>query len=347
MNIWGTIEQILRNPAVRTERESTSLHCGDSGVSLQIDGRWVRQGGCRREQYFRFHRYPRAVGFDVQAMTRMGFGTFAEGLVKEPLMQAGIFLGTQVPVTIVRKTPMDVQYRINGFIDFLVKNEENRPEIVEMKTTGAYGEKGVITGSSNNPLCPKPEHVLQVVPYIDWLTLPNQGIPQDKAKANIIYLSREGKYAQHVVSLYPGTRHVVITNEAGTIQWTHITPETIYQDFDGLADAIATGNPPPPDFELQWSRETVLWKYKHNEFNKTDTETVKRKIDAGEQGRLLDGGDWQCAVACPYAKGCWSPDPSFKPRPLDEPGQLVASVAVPAGPVAAPARVAIAAAPGD
>lgn len=347
MKCWNIIEQILRNPAVKTDRESTSLHCSSAGLSLDIDGRRVRQGGCRRQQFFQYHRYPKdEVGINVQGMTRMGFGNFAEGFIGDAFKMAGVFYGTQVPVTIVRTSPGGIQYRVNGYIDFLLKNEEGRPEIAELKTTGQFGEKGVIVGTAAAPLCPKVEHVLQVVPYIDWLTMPNQGVPVSHAKANILYLSREGKPAQHTVSLAPGTKHVIIQNDAGTIQWTHITPEKIYQDFDMLAEAIANSVIPPPDYELQWSRETVLWKYQHNEFSKTDSDTIKRKIDSGDQGKLIDGGDWQCGW-CPFQKGCWYPSPNFKPRPFDEPGQLVANVAVPSGSVQAPTRVAVAGIPGD
>lgn len=351
MNVWSIIEQVLKNPAVRAERESTSLHCSQAGISIEIDGRNVRQGGCRRRQFFEYHRYPKdEAGVDLDGLTKMEFGNFAEGLILDPIKIAGIYFGYQVPISIVRQTKNGVQYRINGIIDFLLKDPKTgKPEIGELKTVGAFGERGVINATKDNPLAPKIEHVLQVVPYIDWLTMPNQRVAVQDAKANILYLSREGKHNQHTVQLDPTTRHVIITNEAGTMQWAHITPEAIYADFDNLADAIAKGseieNAPPPDYELSWTRETVIWKAEHGELNKTETETVKRKIANGEQGRMIEGGDWNCAW-CPFSRGCWQPTPTFKPKSHDTPGSLVTYVQEVGSAGPGPQKISIAPTPG-
>lgn len=349
VNVWAIIEQVLRNPAIRAERESSSLHCSSAGISLQIDGRTIREGGCRRAQFFRYHRYPKdEVGTNVESMTKMGFGSFAEALIAEPMKIGGIFLGTQVPVSIVRSTQSGLQYKINGYMDFMIRDPKTgRPEICELKTTGVFGEKGVIEATKDNPLVPKIEHVLQVVPYIDWLTMPNQGVPIEHAKCNIMYLSREGNKSQHVVQLHPTEKHVIISNDAGVLQWTHITPEAIYRDFDVLAEQIGKGpgieNAPPPDYQIKWDRDTVIWKAEHGELNKKNTDLVNQKIRAGEVGPLLDMGDWNCAW-CDYARGCWNPSPSFAPVPLDFIGSIVAESQALAA--RAPQRVAIAPLPG-
>ena len=61
--------------------------------------------------------------------------------------------------------------------------------------------------------------------------------------------------------------------------------QDLYADFDSKAAFIAANQVPERDYELKWSRETVIWKKEHNELNKTQTREVDKKLAAGEATR--------------------------------------------------------------
>lgn len=314
-DLWQVLDDVHLNPKVRANRLSYAQWPGEGGVTVEYDGRRIRFGGCRRRAFYRYKNYrPDQWGVDFSSYWKMNAGNIIQDMIGNDFKASGIWMASELPVSLIRKGDFGV-YRISGRIDEVIRNPgTGNIEIVEVKSTGVWGEAGKITPKPGKPFLPEVDHVLQVMPYLDWLRLPNQG-PIKNPVCNILYFSREGGKAQHRV-YFGNDDEIIIENSAGQHPWPHIRLPDLYADFDSKAAFFAANEVPERDFEMKWSRETVIWKKDHGELNKTQTKEVEKKLAAGETGDLIDKGDWQCAF-CPYQLGCYGHRPEFGPMDDD------------------------------
>lgn len=317
MKIWPLINGRLANPPLIDERMSRAFWPSDASFTFELDNRKVHLGGCRRKQFYRFNQFPPDQrGSDFSTQWVLNAGHFFENLLGDEFKKAGVFLGAEVTADIVRTMPDGGQYRISGRMDFLILNPTTgQVELVECKSTAGYMAAGLVTPSKEKGFAPKPEHVLQCIPYLVWLGLPNQG--QKDPRANLLYLTRDGDVGEHEIYLDKTDGHIVIENSAGVHHWKHMTVQSVFESWDYLYACIRDNKVPDRDYELLWSRETILWKLAHGELNKTDTKQVEDRVKSGFAGQLLDKGDWNCGY-CEYSKGCWAPYPGFAPKPMNE-----------------------------
>lgn len=309
-DLWTAIEQVWQKPDVWVPRRSYAQWPGEGGLTVEVDGRKVRYGGCRRRAFYRYNNYkPDGIGDDFGGLFKKECGNFTQGLLRESLMRGKIWVATEVPISLVREGQFG-KYRLSGRIDeMFLRPDTNTVEAIEFKTKGAYGAQGVMNPTKAKPLAPDRGEVIQTMPYLTWLGMPNQGIPEPAV--NMLYFSREGDKGQHRIT-FNDQGQIQIENAAGTQVWAPFTMEALWADFDEKARMIVAGEVPERDYEMTWSRETVLWKKDHAELNATDTKKVEGKVKKGDTGQLLDKGDWQCAW-CPYQLGCHGQRPDFHP----------------------------------
>ena len=67
-DLWRAIDEVRLKPQMWVQRMSYSQWPGEGGVTLEVDGRNVRYGGCRRRSFYRYLHYkPDTIGEEFPA----------------------------------------------------------------------------------------------------------------------------------------------------------------------------------------------------------------------------------------------------------------------------------------
>ncbi len=303
MNILEFANQTLLNPRLAVEKKSPTFWPSEGGLTMSLDGRTWREGGCNRKLYYRYMGYPTEQrGNTLDNALILNNGHTVQAYLENVLKIGRVWLGSEVPIQVTR-TIQDVgRYVISGAIDIIVQDPDTgRPIFVECKTTGSYGARDGLVQAKAGRLAPKIDHVLQVMPYLDWAR--NEGGIQDP-EFHVIYIERDHmKGAEHIVRLGPDDR-AMVENEVGLQVWDDVTLGRLYADFDQTAVAVKEKQIPDRPFQLKYDRATVLWLYEHGKLFAAEMKAVASALKKGIDGPIIDKGDFACKV-CPFKYQCW------------------------------------------
>lgn len=331
---WAALDSITMDPPIKNRRRSFSMWAGEAGLSVDVDGRMVRYGTCRRKMYYRYKNYaPDSWGVGFAAKMKMDFGNWVSDRMVDGMKMLGLYRDHETNVMIIREGEEFGRYSITGRIDILVRDPElKKPVIIEVKTTGGFMEAGCIKPTKNKPLMPRVEHVLQTMPYMDWLQMPKQGVKNPQAV--LMYMSRDGNRSSHWIS-FAGDGSVVINNVAGRYTWPHISLGAMYADYDSRAVSLVKNEVPARDYELRYSRDTVIWKLEHNEFSERDAKAAQKALNDSDAEFPIDDGDFDCAY-CDFQKLCYGMRPDEGPIPEDVSSTFNEPTAEPGGALETP-----------
>lgn len=242
-------------------------------------------GSCLRDLYY---KVTGVVGtpYDARALRIFRVGKIVEIQEKE----WGAEMGMLVPeeeISYRFKKQIDDTVCVSGEVDAIYR-VGSRLCLVEYKTGYGYNFEKEVFGSKYRRGTPKQTHTLQVMIYLD-----NYRGRIDQAL--IVYVNRGSlDTVSHELSL----------DSAGVLTLNGVRrPEynirAIYQRYQMLDRYIRAGTPPPRDFELEYSAETIEEKWKRDEIAKTRYADWKKK---GHPGARI--GDYQCGY-CRFTKTCW------------------------------------------
>ena len=284
----------------------------DTGVS-------VVSGECLRKTFYYKMGYPSAGVTDARRSRIMEMGNLISNMIVDDAKRAGVYIADELPFT-------DTDNNISGRVDLIVKdpfscpNTLDRPSpehliLIEIKSMGGYyNVKGPMVSTKDTPLRPKMDHLLQIMVYANYYR--KYGVQ----KYILLYVNRENMdIVTHNISINDNG-NPVISNDEGVTTLPYITLDNIISRYKKLSFYISKNELPPRDYSIQWSNTRIIRELNASNLNKTETEIVKKKVQAlgaitNDIAPVLQKGDWQCQY-CEFSQTCWSNDPKSKEKPV-------------------------------
>lgn len=314
--------QAMRQPSVRHDRHSLTLHPSAASVVVKRHGQAQVIGGCNRQEYYRLKGYPQfgESNLDWNIFARMG--KKAEDLIEELLLENGFQAGLQ---TLAREHPLfERNLGLSGRSDLILWDYvSQRPVGVDVKSVGEWKAGQVMEK-------PWEEHVLQCAVYLDYYQ--NQ-IPKNQAQMEFWYIwyvarseswnLKKKKHGSPFQGLWDyrigltNAGEAVVYGCAAPEVWSHITIDEVYRRFGELQVFVENNQVPPRDYLLNYSEEHLAWMHKYDllVLKKHKDEVKKWKAKGAPQGQLgLDLGDFECRN-CPYVQECWQQDSFLQTKP--------------------------------
>jgi len=329
------IRQAIEDPPIRDTRAQMAFYPSSASVKVIDPDLGVptvigSSSGCLRRQYYDITGVPPTNYGSAEGALKMQMGSLIQALFEDKLKKAGLWMDSEVKM-------WNPTYKISGRIDTwcwdpdALKRGDRVPLPIEFKSTGRFGEPGLITISKGKVL-PKGEHVCQVMSYLDFYSQWPEWYHGHPMRIVIIAVSRDSlSWREHVVSLAgkgqygapikEDERYAVVRNETGTYQLKHITMAGIYTRFMEVGAYLRQKTEPPRDFELQYSNERIKKMADKGLMSKTNANKVAASIKRDPKGTdrwlgKLDApfGDWQCQY-CSHRTKCWE-GIDHTPKPL-------------------------------
>lgn len=263
----------------------------------------VSYGRCPRETYYN-NTCPdkKKENFRLNGMALMG--EQAEEVLVEMLKKAGLLITTQLQV-------VDTEYYFSGKIDavsyaYTFNGFNKRTDIVvdyslfiptEVKSIYGYNNKKlIIAGNQSTVPEPKPNGVMQLALYVDFLQRNDYPTPYGV----LWYIMRdEGESKSYKLTIVPrataeGTkRFIYIDNQS----YHNFTIEDIIKYNLKTKDYIEQGIEPKREFTLQYNKATLSRMAQHGQLSKVDAEKVKAD-------RYVEKGDIECNY-CAFKDHCY------------------------------------------
>jgi len=315
-------ERALTDPPVQSIRKSKSFH--PSAASIQYRDPQTEtvetHGGCLRAEWYRLKEEPPTEGSDAPGIMKMTAGNVLQPMVEHAFMVAGLWRASETSF-------FHEKMKYSGRVDFWLVDPTQTmadKEVLmpcEMKTIGKYAEAGTCFPKAGK-MMPKTDHLLQVVPYIDFY---GQYMPN--MKLAMFYLGRDGmELGEHHIwlagagkygcALKDEHRYIVVQNDTGVYELPWLTVRGIYKRTIELAKFVQKNECPPPSYEDQWDNRRIAAYAEigptFGRLNKTETTAVKKAIKKANEDnddRLNDDarpfvqkGDWQCRYCGWYTK---------------------------------------------
>jgi hypothetical protein len=292
MNVWKKIDDyLMQAPALSTQRLPTFYPSAASCIPDNNEGTTV--GACLRANYYRCAGYSKSDADSLWSQYVFAGGNIWEDWITEQCKKAGIWRGNSLKF-------QDLKRYISGEVDILVEDDKTGEIIiVEVKTFFGYEGKKKICGNTTVKPSPKDPHILQAFLYLGQFA--DQGIE----KVALLYFARDdhsrqqftitkhvenGKTYPRIVTDYRGAQHDYVDYR--------ITLEGIYGRYDELMEVLKKGELPDPDFEHEYSAETIEVMWEEKKIGKTAYEKWKRKSETNPIGYFM------CRSYCSYRTMC-------------------------------------------
>ena len=228
---------------------------------------------------------------DPRGMRILTMGKNIEAVEQQWAKDAGIWWGSNVKF---RHRYMNMT--ISGEVDMFVRRPDGVVEGIEYKSGYGYYFESEIFGNTRKAGYPKPEHLMQVVLYLDhYSAIETFGI---------IYVNRgDMKRVEHRVSLVPqpnGDKGIRVISAAGSknvdITESRFTVGSIYNRFMELDGILTEGIIPERDYMIQYSSTKIENEYQMKNISKSKYDKWK--------SRKQPIGDWNCAY-CAFKDLCY------------------------------------------
>jgi len=251
---------------------------------------------------------------------KMEAGNVLQAMVEYPFKVAGLWRASETSF-------FHEKMKYSGRVDFWLSDPTQQmhdKEVLmpcELKTIGKYAEAGCCF-PKNGRMMPKVDHLLQVVPYIDFY---GQFTPN--MRLAMFYLGRDGmELGEHHIWLAGSgkygcnfdeeDRYIVVQNDTGVYELSQLSVRSIYKRTVELYNYIQKNEEPPPSYEDQWdNRRIAAYAEAGPEFgrlSKTKCGVVLKAMAAAEKKSddrinddsrpFLQEGDWQCRYCSWYTK---------------------------------------------
>lgn len=234
-------------------------------------------GRCIREQYLSRKLYPVDKYITVENMRKMDVGKAIEQCEIGYGKSCGIWIADDVPFQ------MDLGYiLISGRLD-AIYNYNGIPICVEYKTSAGYTFEQEVYGKFGKlKAMPRPEHVIQVMIYLE--------ARKDIQEAIIFYVNRQN---MDVIE-----HHVMLSGNTAVVNGdlTRYTLDGIYRRYAELTMYLDSNVLPPMDFTPLYKNDDVEDLYRSGSIGK------KAYDDWLTTDKLP--GHWRCVNLCAYRKTC-------------------------------------------
>lgn len=249
-------------------------------------------GKCIRAVAYSALGVQRTDAIDARGLRIMHMGKIIEACEQQWAKDAGLWWGSNV------KFRHRVGHMtISGEVDMFIRRPDGTIEGIEFKSGYGYFFESEIFGNTRKFGYPKPDHLMQVVLYLDHY---------DQVETfGIVYVNRgDLSRAEHRVSLVQqenGDKTIrVITrakDKVNDIVDERFTVNSIYQRFMELDNYLNDDTIPPRDYSIQWDNATIEreWGFKN---------ISKSKYDKWKS-RKQPIGDWMCRY-CSYVNLCYN-----------------------------------------
>jgi hypothetical protein len=282
-DFWAMIEDAIDSAGLPRNSGPIAFYPSQSSIRTFEYGKPVVKGSCIRQVYWSKTGEPITDPSSRDQGWRAEMGNWISQMLVEWCKRAGTYVADEYSFT-------DTERNIRGRIDLIYRHPITK-ELVgcEIKSIGDYYQrKGTVSGNPME-LAPKIYHLLQVGCYIDYFEFH----PTMPIKTWIIpYIARcTGERNCFTISRDSAKQLLVDGAPTG------ITTDMIHERNKELQEYLDKQEVPPRDFELQYSKERLLW------MAKTGLLTSKQATDVNA-GKKLVKGDGSCSF-CSYKTKCW------------------------------------------
>lgn len=252
-------------------------------------------GKCLRAAFYSILGFEKSNPIDPRGIRILTLGKLVEQAEVNWAKEAGLWWGNNVKF---RNQTGNIT--ISGEVDMFIRRPDRKIEGLEYKTGYGYLFQSEIFGNSRKFGYPKPEHLMQVMLYLDHYSMID-----DFA---IVYVDRgDMQRAEHRVSLKPMStefgaeedKEAVVTSfirdRNNVVTEGRFTLNDIYRRYMELDSSIENAVVPARDYEVIWDSDIVEREYSIGNLSKSKFEAWKKK------GKPV--GDWQC-LYCSFANVC-------------------------------------------
>ena len=281
------------------------------------DGNRKVDGACLRQQFYSHCGVERTEPMTDEVKLKLEFGNWAHEMLVEMIKIQGSYLGDEVRM--FQPGPPAVSGRADLFVE---DPRDGSPVGCEIKSVGGYyGVKATIKGTKAQPPRPKPDHILQCMPYLDFYG--KFGL----TRWVLLYFDRDSCAMAEYTIMLDDDGSAIVQGDDFVETHRHLNVKLIRDRWIQLQEFIEKGELPPRDYVLQWSNKEILAKKANGELSKTDEKSVDSKLKSGKTDEpLLSKGDWRCAY-CDWKTKCYSNNPfdAVDLVPLTKPAVMGAS----------------------
>lgn len=262
-------------------------------------------GGCLRQQYYRWFRFPEEPEPNAGSMGRLYLGNWAhDGFGK---MLQSLTMGTGLVPIREEHAFWKMDYRLSGRSDILCYDLfKKKFVILELKTVNSEWGK---SGYKTQPTQPKGEYLLQILTYLKTY----EPIYPD-IRAVILYINLMANFRVDFlfdveVSSAPGMDSpLVVTTENGTETLEHYKMSSVVERWNQLEQRIRAQELPDRDYKPVYSEEDWCNLHRTGRLNyKKESEVIDQWLSKGApEGELrmpYSQGDPACGW-CQYRKSC-------------------------------------------
>lgn len=300
---------IVNNTTLSDVRPNTGFYPSSASIRMpdKIFGSSVI-GGCNRQTWYRWFRYPEDGQSDIASVGRLMVGQ-AGHLLAENILQTYVS-GTGLVLIRSEHSFWTPSTRESGRIDLLCYDTKNNQYVIfEVKTINDdWGKSGLMKAS----VSPKDEYILQALVY-------KKAYKRLNPRVIILYINMGIKrktptflFDYEILGAEDDTAPVEVHGNSGTKKYEHITTSNIRSRWTELEKYIRNKELPPADYRIQYTEEEIVGLYKENRLEyKAEQKTVETWLTGGAipdtllQSMPYGTGDSACGW-CPYKKFCRS-----------------------------------------
>ena len=272
------IDAYLTSSPYPREPRANNRHWPSEAAYVKSNGDVI--GKCIREQYFIRKQYPVEKAIAAHHIRKMDVGKAIELNEIKYAKECGIHVDDDVAFKIDKgdiliSGKLDAVYQIDG-----------EKVIVEYKTSDGYRFEQAVYGKYTRvKASPKPEHILQVMLYLEAFP--------DMKRCIIFYLTRSDMYTiEHEIKLFSNQ---AIVNDSPV----EFNLGGIYKRYRELTYYLDHDELPPCDFNPSYSDDSDMEDlYNRGLINKVSLDDYINK------GTLP--GHWRCEAFCGYRNICTS-----------------------------------------
>ncbi len=305
------LKRVVNREGYRMPRPHPTLRPTEASVSFDVTPASggppisIVEGTCGRKVWYRLKKYPKVepVREDSIEVIRE-CGQWFEEFSNEVLKEAGAFAGKKFQFK-DRTLPLEVSGEIDTVGQYTDAEGNRKYFFIDWKTTGQYhNQKGIFGNKSLEPF-PKVENLLQIMVYLH----------QDRSiEFGKLYYGVRDRWerTQFTVRLKAHERtgktvaNITRMVRSGGVAWTPQTTTTqnfvqynieeIYRRYALVCDAYFRDEPPPRDFQLEYTDERLEEMAELGLVSETAYKAHKKGKDLA--------GDQACRW-CEYAHVCW------------------------------------------
>jgi len=270
-----SIEEFIKHNQRALRNRPPTRHYPSEASIVLLSGEVA--GRCHRQSWYKRRGYRPDKLIEARNLRIMQIGKAIEQMEIGFCKSMGIHLADDLP--------FENEVRgmtISGKIDAIYVDEHGKQVCVEYKTTSGYTFASVAGKIRRLKGGPKPEHVLQVMLYLDALDYLDYGL--------IFYMNRkDAEVIEHKVEVL---RNGVLING----QPEEYTLDEIYRRYEELTRYLTCDTPPPCDYVPMYNGDEVE---SLNERGKISNKAMEEYLNTG-----IAPCHWVCGYACDFRRTC-------------------------------------------